>query len=385
MHVFNGLLVVELASVLAGPGVGQFFAELGARVLKVENAATAGDVTRKWKLSSEDPASDLSAYFASVNWGKESVLADLKTAEGLALVQRLARKADIVIASYKPGDAQKLGVDYASLAALNPRLLYGQITGYGPDVARAGYDAVLQAETGFMYLNGQPEGPPTKMPVALIDILAGHQLKEALLAALWMRERTGKGQLVEVSLQHAAVASLANQAANLLVAGHNPQRMGSEHPNIAPYGSIFSTKDEKQLVLAIGDDRQFSALCEVLGRADLARDARFLTNSQRVRHREALNARLQELILLQPLSPLLEALISRHVPAGAVNDLQTVFNDPAVAGLVLRAPRDAAAAAGLRTVAFRMSGLPEPVSLSPPPHLGAHTAQVEQEFIGEGQ
>jgi crotonobetainyl-CoA:carnitine CoA-transferase CaiB-like acyl-CoA transferase len=176
--MLEGLKVLELASVLAGPGVGQFFAELGAEVIKVENVRTGGDVTRSWKLASENEGEDRSAYFCSVNWGKKSLAIDLTSDYGKEVVKQLAVKADIIIASYKPGDAEKLGVAYSQLKKINPKLIYGQITGYGSDNPNVGYDAVIQAESGFMDMNGEVGGDPLKMPVALIDVLAGHQLKE---------------------------------------------------------------------------------------------------------------------------------------------------------------------------------------------------------------
>lgn len=214
-HIFKDMLVLELASVLAGPSVGQFFAELGAQVLKVENAATRGDVTRNWKLASEPSGTDTPAYFCAANWGKASLALDLTQAAQLQQLYSLVQQADIVIASYKPGDAEKLQVGYDTLKNINPRLLYGHITGYGPHDTRAGYDAVVQAESGFMYLNGEAGGPPVKMPVALMDILTAHQLKEGLLVALLQRERTRQGQLVQVSLLQAAVSALANQATKI--------------------------------------------------------------------------------------------------------------------------------------------------------------------------
>lgn len=208
--MFTGLRVVELASVLAGPSVGQFFAELGAEVIKVENLKTGGDVTRSWKSAGEK-TDDRSAYFCSCNWCKKSVAIDLSTKPGNEAVVRLIQGADVVIASYKPGDAERLGVAYAQWKDKHPRLIYGQITGYGPDTDRVGYDAVVQAEAGFMDMNGAADGPPTKMPVALIDVLAAHQLKEGLLLALIHRDRTGKGTFVGVSLLDAALASLVIQ------------------------------------------------------------------------------------------------------------------------------------------------------------------------------
>jgi len=259
--MLNGLKVLELASVLAGPGVGQFFAELGAEVIKVENLKTGGDVTRTWKLASEKAEDDRSAYFSSVNWGKKSLALDLTDSSGKSIVQKLAAQTDVVIASFKSGDAEKLGVAYSQLQKVNPKLIYGQITGYGSDNARVGYDAVIQAESGFMDMNGERGGSPLKMPVALVDVLAGHQLKEGLLLALLKREKTGEGSWVEVSLIQAAIASLANQASNWLVAQSLPSRQGSLHPNIAPYGESFETKDGRQVILAVGNDRQFADLC----------------------------------------------------------------------------------------------------------------------------
>ena len=186
MSQLKDIKVLELASVLAGPGVGQFFAELGAEVIKVENLKTCGDVTRSWKSAGEE-TDDRSAYFCSVNWGKQSIAIDLMTGEGREIVHHLAARSHIVIVSYKPGDADKLGVDYGSLSKDHPELIYGQITGYGSGNQRVGYDAIIQAEAGFMFMNGEPGGPSLKMPVALIDLLAAHQLKEAILIALLQR------------------------------------------------------------------------------------------------------------------------------------------------------------------------------------------------------
>src|SRR6478736_2525020 len=262
--MLQDLKVLELASVLAGPSVGQFFAELGAEVIKIENPKIGGDVTRGWKIPGE-PTDDRSAYFCSCNWGKKSVALDLTIKKDLETVKKLAAKSDIVIASYKPGDAEKLGVAYQQLRLINPQLIYGQITGYGSDDDRVGYDAVIQAEAGFMALNGEHDGPATKMPVALIDVLAAHHLKEGLLLALLKRERLKEGSFVEVSLVQTAVASLANQATNWLVGKKLPVRQGSAHPNIAPYGDSFVTEDSKRILLAVGSDKQFDELIKILG------------------------------------------------------------------------------------------------------------------------
>lgn len=362
------MLVLELASVLAGPSVGQFFAELGATVVKLENAVTGGDVTRNWKLSGEQGSQGVSAYFSAANWGKRSVGLDITQPQALEVVHQLAAKADLVIASYKPGDAEKLQVDYRTLTQLNPRLIYGHITGYGPEDERAGYDAVIQAESGFMFLNGSPDGPPTKMPVALIDVLAAHQLKEGILTALLQRERSGKGSYVQVSLFDAAVSALANQGTNYLVAGHNPQRMGSEHPNIVPYGRVYTCKDGLPLVLAIGDDRQFRRLCQALGDSALAERPEFATNSARVRHREAVNEQLEKLIGQHERQCLLQELHRLHVPAGAVNSVPEVFEQPQARRMLLTQPHGSS---GIRQVAFVMEGTGVD-TVTPPPTFGQH-------------
>lgn len=365
--------MVELASVLAGPQVGQFLAELGADVLKIEHPGTGGDVTRTWKLRTEDPAATTSAYFAAANWGKTSRRLDLTQPPGRAILAELAREADIIIASYKPGDAEKLGADFATLSAQNAGLIYAHITGYGPDSARAGYDAVLQAETGFMHLNAAvaPDGTvgePQKMPVALIDLLAAHQVKEGILTALYRRARTGRGALVEVSLAQAALASLANQATNWLWAGVNPQPLGSEHPNIVPYGTVLTAADGTRLVLAVGSDRQFEHLMVALGRPEAAHDARFRTNPARVRHRRQVNELLGALIGRANGAELLAELEKRHVPAGAVRDVAQALAAPEAAPLLLHNP-ETGRAGGVRTAVFRLDGEALQVPLAPPPAL----------------
>ncbi|HEX8659555.1 MAG TPA: CaiB/BaiF CoA-transferase family protein, partial [Hymenobacter sp.] len=347
---FAHLRVLELASVLAGPQVGQFFTELGAEVLKVESPA--GDVTRTWKTTAEttNPAADdasVSAYFSASNWGKKSMVLDLTTAAGQAELRRLAATADLVVASYKPGDAEKLGADYVALAADNPRLIYGHLTGYGPHENRAGYDAVLQAEAGFMHLNAGGAGhPPQKMPVALVDVLAAHQLKEGLLTALLQRERTGRGALVHVSLLDSALSALANQAATYLVTGHDPQPLGSGHPSIVPYGTVYRAANGRQLVLAVGSDGQFRQLCAALGQPAWATDARFQTNAARVAHRAALEALLTEGIAAVNGDELLAELARRAVPAGAVRTVGEALSQASAQVMLL--PGAGSLRAGLR-------------------------------------
>ncbi|GAA4384823.1 CoA transferase [Hymenobacter koreensis] len=368
----QGLRVVELASVLAGPQVGQFLAELGAQVIKVE--APGGDVTRSWKTPAEPTEGNVSAYFACANWGKQSVVADLRTEAGRAAVHRLVAMADIVLVSYKPGDAERLGMDYATLSNHNPRLIYGQITGYGPHTPRAGYDAVLQAETGFMHLNGLPKSGPLKMPVALMDLLAAHQLKEGILTALYRRERTGRGAQVHVSLHEAALASLANQASTYLVTGHDPQPLGSGHPSIVPYGTVYRAADGRQLVLAVGSDRQFQELCKALDRTEWALDARFQTNGRRVQNRVALEDLLAARIAEISGENLLIELEQLSVPAGAVRTAGEALSQVAAAAMLLPPGADFPHP-GLRTVAFRSPQWPAVSRLGSPPALGEESGQ----------
>ena len=333
---FKDLLVIELATVLAGPSVGMFFAELGARVIKVENPATAGDVTRGWKTPKENTETDLSAYFLSANWGKESIGINLKTQKGKELLYKLVEKADVLIANYKPGDAEMLSVDYQTLSRINPGIVYAGLTAYGEDDPRPGFDAIIQAESGFMYMNGTPDSGPVKMPVALMDVLAAHQMKEAILIALLDRERTGTGSEVKVSLIGAGISALVNQATNWLHAGHEPRRIGSAHPNIVPYGNVFRTMDNEYIVLAVGSDRQFSNLCKVLNVEDISHDKRFISNVERVKHQDVLIPLLETKISTWNRDHLLNKLANQNVPAGAVRKVSQVFEQPTGLNQVLQ-------------------------------------------------
>ncbi len=380
--IFSGLKVIELANVLAGPSVGAFFSELGATVIKIENRLTGGDVTRRWKLPTESAETDISSYFSSVNWGKYSIGVDLKKEKGLKIVHDLIAQSDIVLASYKPGDAEILKVDYETLMKLNPGLIYAHITGYGTDNDRPGYDAIIQAESGFTYMNGEPESGPVKMPVALMDVLAAHQAKEGILLALLFRGRTGKGQRIEVSLIQSGAASLVNQASNWLVGDTIPQRMGSDHPNIAPYGTIFKTGDSKDIVLAVGTDKQFTRLCMLLGIPEIASDARFVSNSVRVKHREELKKVLQQLILKLPRDEFLKLLNEKNIPAGGVCDMKEVFEKPEVQELLIEGTSSQGSVLqGLRTAVFISEGESATRETLPPPHYGEHTEMVLKKFL----
>ena len=366
---FAGLRVLELAAVLAGPQVGQFFAELGADVLKIE--PPAGDVTRSWRTPADDPSSSVSAYFAASNWGKTARVLDLRRPAAQAELHRLAAAADVVLTSYKPGDAAKFGVSYAALAAANPRLIYAQLTGYGPQNPRPGYDAVLQAETGFMHLNApSPHEAPQKLPVAFVDLVAAHQLKEGILTALYQRERTGQGALVEVSLYESALAALANQGATWLTTGHDPVPLGSGHPGIVPYGPVYRAADGQRLVLAVGTDAQFATLCAVLQRPHWVAEVRFATNPARVRHRAALHELLLTRIAELNGWALLHELARLGVPAGAVRSVGEALSMEQAQAMLLPPQLPQFPYAGLRTVAFRSSAWSVAAALGAPPPLG---------------
>lgn len=333
--MFTGLKIIELAGVMAGPAAGSFFAELGADVVKIENPRTGGDITRQWKLPSENPASPTSAYFASVNWRKLHLFLDLHDPECQQQVRDMIRHADVMICNWKKGDAEKFHLDHETVAAINPGIIYANINGFGDEEDRVAFDVVLQAETGWMFMNGTPTSPPVKLPVAIIDQFAAHQLKEGILTALIHKMRTGKGLRVTVSLYDAAIAALANQASNYITAGHVPQRIGSLHPNIAPYGEILTCCDGKQVVLAIGSNKQFKALCTILGDPALAEDPRYKTNNDRVANRNTLIGALQSRVQSLACNEFLTACKQQYVPVGAIRNLEQVFTDQSAQDLIL--------------------------------------------------
>jgi len=349
---FSGLKVVDLSSILAGPSVATFFAELGAEVVKFENPLTGGDATRTWKLSIENVQSSVSAYFASVNFGKTYRSVDLGTPDGINDVYRAIKTADIVILNFKPGDEFKFGLDYERMAQINPKLIYAHLTGFENQAGRPAFDVVLQAETGYMSMNGAPTGGPVKMPVALIDVLAAHQMKEAILIALWQRECSGKGAHIECSLENAALSALMNQASNYLMAGHVAGPMGTLHPNIAPYGEFLEGKDGKKLVLAVGNDKQFRTLCEMVGLTEVSEDVRFKTNIERVKNRGELAKMLSEVIKEMAAEGLCKQLNEAKVPCGIIRSLDEVLQSAEAQALVREETIDNQPTKRLSSVAF---------------------------------
>ena len=366
------LKIIELASVLAGPSVGAFFAEFGASVIKVENPRTSGDVTRSWRTAGEQNTSDISAYFASVNFGKRSLALDISQQQGRAVLYALLGAADVIIASYKPGDAEKLGVAYDEVKKHNPSIIYGHITGYGNDSSRAGYDAIIQAETGYTSMNGTNE--MCKMPVALMDVLAGHQLKEAILMALWSREKTNKGCYIPISLYDSALSGLVNQASNFLNAGHVPKPLGSDHPNIVPYGTLYKCKDGQYLILAVGNDKQFAELMDIL---KLEINPKFETNHGRVQNREELKSVLADSLKSMDRDALLEKLHDASIPAGELNDMEHVFTNSAALNMVVEND-------GVRSV--RQGAYSDKDNtIRRPPHFGEHTKTILEDELQLGE
>ena len=325
-----GVRVLELARILAGPWAGQTLADLGADVIKVE--APEGDDTRRWGPPFVDHAGDRSAaYFHSCNRGKKSVIADFTMPEGRDRVMDLARGADVVIENFKLGGLAKYGLDYASLSAINPGLIYCSITGFGqtgPYAHRAGYDYIIQGMAGLMSVTGEAGGQPQKVGVAVTDIFTGLYAANAILAALHLRRTTGRGQHIDMSLMDSAVAIMANQAMNYLATGVAPQRLGNAHPNLVPY-QVFDCADG-WIIIATGNDGQYQRLCVLLGLPDLADHPDYLTNAVRIAHRDALTAQLTAATRLWAKADLLAACEDQGVPAGPINDLAEVFADPQV-------------------------------------------------------
>ena len=330
MTPLHGIKVVELARILAGPWAGQTLADLGAEVVKVE--APEGDDTRRWGPPFIDRDGDHSAaYFYATNRGKSSVTCDFRTAEGQAMVRALVADADVLIENFKVGGLAKYGLDYDSLAQVNPRLIYCSITGFGqtgPYAHRAGYDFIIQGMAGLMSVTGDPAGQPQKVGVAVTDIFTGVYSATAILAALVQRGRTGQGQHIDMALMDVATSVMANQALNYLTTGTAPGLMGNAHPNLAPY-AVFDCADG-WIILATGNDAQYRRLCALLDLPDMATDAAYLTNADRIANRATMTQRLTEATRRMTKSALLAACEAQGVPAGPINDLAEVFADPQV-------------------------------------------------------
>ncbi len=381
MTPLQGLKVIELARILAGPWAGQILADLGAEVIKVE--APDGDDTRRWGPPFVEREDDRSAaYFHACNRGKRSVIADLRTPEGQAFVRDLVRDADVLIENFKVGGLAKYGLDYDSLRAVNPRLIYCSITGFGQDgpyAHRAGYDYIIQGMGGLMSVTGAPDGQPQKVGVAVTDVFTGTYAATAILAAVHQRNQTGMGQQIDMALLDVAVATMANQAMNYLTTGAAPGRLGNAHPNLVPY-AVFDCADG-WVILATGNDGQYQRLCAVLGLGPLAEDPAYRTNADRIANRAELTRLITEKTLTWPKAALLAACEAAGVPAGPINDLAGVFADPQVV------------ARGLRFEAEGIPAVRSPLAFSgatlalgrAAPKLGAHDDEVRAGLAGQAR
>jgi glutaryl-CoA transferase len=382
MRPLEGVRVLEIARILAGPWVGQLLADLGADVVKVERPG-AGDDTRGWGppfVEGENGTPLSAAYFHSCNRGKRSVAVDFETHAGRETVRRLASRADVLIENFKVGGLRKYGLDYHSLKVLNPGLVYCSITGFGqtgPYAPRAGYDFIIQAMGGIMDLTGEADGEPQKPGVAFADIFTGIYAGIGILAALRRRDATGEGAHLDMALLDTQTSVLANQAMNYLASGQVPRRMGNAHPNIVPY-QVFPVSDG-HVIVAVGNDGQFAKFARVLGRPDLAQDERFRTNADRVRNRAVLVPLLADLLMRTKRDALLAALAPEGVPAGPINTVADVFADPQVVARKMRVDLPAPAAKGgvIPTVRSPILIDGEPaLAQRPPPRLGEHTDDV---------
>lgn len=351
---FKKIVVLDLSSVLAGPQVGSFFSELGAEVIKIENKNSQGDPTRQWKLEVEDQNSSISSYYASANYKKSTLLLDLTHWEDYEKMKQFAMRADIVVSNALPKVSTKLKIDYDTLKNLNPKIIYAQLVAYGADDDRPGYDLVMQAEAGFMAMNGSQNGKPAKMPVAIIDLMAAHQMKEAILIAMLKRAETSQGSLIQVSLYQSAIASLANQASNFLMCGHIPQKMGSLHPNIAPYGEVMTSSDGVEFILAVGSDEQYRKLGKTLNSVVLQSDI-FISNQQRVKQRISLLGHLESAFQKLPYEEISIQLKSQQIPFCRVNRLDEVFDNELAKEMIISQKLDDIEARSVSQIAFKIN------------------------------
>lgn len=372
----EGIKVVELARILAGPWIGQTLADLGADVIKVESPE--GDDTRKWGPPYiDDGAEQSAAYYHACNRGKRSIVCDFREETGRETVLKLIEDADVVIENFKLGGLEKYGLDYASLREINPRLIYCSVTGFGHDgpyAARAGYDFMIQGMSGIMDITGDPKGEPQKIGVALVDIITGLYGVIGIQSALFQRQITGFGQHIDMSLFDCMTGVLANQAMNFLASGTAPKRLGNAHPNIAPYQTL-PVKDG-YFIIACGNDGQFVKLCQVLGLPELANDEKFLTNAARIKNRDRLTALLEAKTATWLRDDLLSALEKVAVPAGPINTIADVFSDPQFIARQMRV--DNQGVPGLRTpLKFSDAALK---SDRRSPRLGEHTEEILAEL-----
>lgn len=377
----NDLRVIDLSRVVAGPLATQIFGDYGAEVIKVEQPGI-GDDSRQWAPPYTPDAQ--ATYFFSINRNKKSVTLDLKHPEGKAILKRLAARGDILVENFKPGTMEDLGLGYETLRAVNPRLIYCAISGFGatgPERERAGYDAIMQGVTGLMSITGEPDGPPVKVGVALIDVITALFAHGAILAALHHRARTGEGQKVELSLLECGVAALINAATGYLIAGEVQGRWGSAHPSLVPY-QAFRARDG-YLMVGAGNERLWRAFCEVLGAPEWADDPRYSTNARRVARREELVRLIEERLARRDRDDWVAAFSAAGLPTGPINDVGQVFADPQVRhrGMIEEVEHPTAGRVRLVGIPVKFSATPGRVQ-SPPPLLGEHTDEVLDKLLG---
>ncbi|MBS0516627.1 MAG: CoA transferase [Proteobacteria bacterium] len=389
-QLLDGVRVLDLSRILAGPWATQVLADFGAEVLKIERPG-AGDDTRRWGppflKDAQGRDTTESAYYLCANRGKRSLAIDFTRPAGQELIRALAAQCDVLVENYKVGGLAKYGLDFASLHAVNPKLVYCSITGYGQDgpyARRAGYDAAIQAIGGLMSITGEPDGTPgagpQKVGVAATDLMTGMYAATAILAALRHAERTGEGQHIDLALLDTQVAWLANQASNYLVGGILPQRQGTAHPNIVPY-QVMPAADG-YFMLAVGNDEQFARLCRVIGQPSLSANPRYATNAARVAHRDELVAHLQTALRSRPAADWLQALEQAQVPANPVNRIDQVFDDPQVKarGLCMELPHPSGTNVAVVRNPARFSATALQYTHAAP-MLGQHTAEVLAELL----
>jgi len=388
----DGLRILDLSRILAGPTCTQLLGDLGAEVIKIENPATRGDDTRTWGppfvTGIDGQPTDLSAYFMSANRNKLSVAVDIATEEGQATIRALVAQCDVFIENFKPGGLLKYGLDHASLRQAHPALVYCSISGYGqtgPNAAKPGYDLMAQGFGGIMSLTGASDGEPMKVGVGIADVMCGMYATVGILAALRHRDATGQGQHVDVALVDSQIAWLINEGVNYLTSGQVPQRRGNAHPNIVPY-QVFAARDG-HLLVAVGNDGQFARFCDYLAVPHLATDPRYATNPARLANRETLIAALEPLLAARPMADIVAGLEARGVPVGPVQTLDQVFASEQVAarGMVAEVACDHA-----QTGHVRLVGNPLHLSASPvsyrraPPRFGQDTAEVLARLLPKG-
>ncbi len=380
----SGIRVIELARVLAGPWAGQMLADMGADVIKVENP-DGGDDTRAWGppfVEGKDGENLSAAYYHATNRGKRSIAVDLKTAEGQEVVRRLVASADVLIENFKLGGLKKYGLDYESLRAINPKLVYCSITGFGQDgpyASLAGYDYIVQGMSGFMSITGEADGQPMKAGVAIADIFTGIYAVTAIQAALIHAMKTGEGQMVDMALLDVMSAVLANQNMNYLISGNAPTRLGNAHPNISPYEVI--PVSDGHIILAVGNDGQFGRFCKILGVDALAEDARFATNKARVANRDEVRRLLVAETQKWTKADLLGACGNDAVPAGPINSIAEMFNDPQIVARGMKLELQAADGTTIPSVRSPIMLSETPLAYHrPSPKLGEHTADVLAEL-----